>query len=288
MNRTAKRISKRPKRAQDLISAISDNLEKNLTGLEFFKGVLDENSDRLYIDDRGDNLVIRGTLAWYKVPLSDLLCSFSNPFLSEGIGFPEVEIHPLHKWLRRNYGEACIQPTQFHSEIPGTDSIGILALSLLNDSQLFCEKSQESFRRECISLYGFGPSPILDLLIRYIADIGGELNPIKGEILVNGTDGFRWIIGGLNDPDVRSFSISSYVRSGPIRLHTIDTFHSMSACKDLDYQISILARSPKVFITGDDYDLTRSSEIVESVAEVHAPLQRAIDDGSAYCARWID
>ena len=287
MNTTAQRISERPSRTENMLSRISHNLEMNSIGLQFLSGVLEENPDKMYIDHKENHLIVRGTLASYKIPIGDVVDSFANPF-HNGSGFPRVEIHPLHRWFRRNPMRACIQPSDSHCEIPGTDSLGILALSLLNDSTLFMDSSQESFRKECIKLYGYGPSPIFDLLNQYIVNLGGELDSVRGGILVNGTDGFRWVIGGLNDPDVRSFNISSYVRDGPKRLHTADTFHSISQCRDLEYLIKILSRSPKVFITGDDYDLAHSSEIIKSVAEVHAPLRRAIDDGTAFSAEWID
>jgi len=287
MNKTAERISERSSRTENMLSRISDNLEKNVTGLQFLSGVLAENPDRVYMDHREEYLIVRGTLASYKIPMNEMIDSFANPF-HNGSGFPRVELHPLHKWLRRYPMRACIQPSDLHCEIPGTDSLGILSLSLLNDTNLFMDSSQDSFRKECIKLYGFAQSPIFDLLNQYITELGGELDSVSGEIVVNGTDGFRWIIGGLNEPDIRSFCISSYVREGPKRLHTADTFHSMSQCRDLEYLIKILSCSPKVFITGDDYDLAHSSEIIKSVAEVHAPLRRAIDDGTAFSAEWVD
>ena len=287
MNKTAERISERPSRTENMLSRISENLEKNVTGLQFLSGVMAENPDRMYMDHREEYLIVRGTLASYKIPMNEMIDSFANPF-HNGSGFPRVELHPLHKWLRRYPPKACIQPSDSHYEIPGTDSLGILALSLLNDTNLFMDSSQDSFRKECIKLYGFAQSPISELLNQYIANLGGELDSERGVISVNGTDGFRWIIGGLNDPSIRSLNLSSYVRDGPPRLHTADTFHSLSQCRDLEYLIEILSRSPKVFITGDDYDLAHSSEIIKSVAEVHAPLRRGIDDGTAFSADWVD
>ena len=287
MNKTAERISERPSRTENMLSRISENLEKNVTGLQFLSGVMEENPDRMYMDHREEYLIVRGTLASYKIPMNEMIDSFANPF-HNGSGFPRVELHPLHKWLRRYPPKACIQPSDSHYEIPGTDSLGILALSLLNDTNLFMDSSQNSFRYECIELYGFAQSPIFELLNQYIAELGGELDSVSGEILVNGTNGFQWIIGALHEPDVRSVSISSCVREGPKRLHTADTYYPMSKCRDLEYLIEILSRSPKVFITGDDYDFAHASEIIKSVAEVHAPLRRGIDDGTAFSADWVD
>ena len=286
MNKTAERISERPSRTENMLSRISENLEKNVTGLEFLSGVMAENPDRVYMDDREKYLIVRGTLASYKIRMDKMIDSFANPFL-KGRSFPRIQLHPLHKWLRRPM-RACIQPSDSHYEIPGTDSLGILVLSLLNDTNLFMDSSQDSFRYECIELYGFAQSPIFELLNQYIAELGGELDSVSGEILVNGTNGFQWIIGALHEPDVRSVSISSCFREGPKRLHTADTYYPMSKCRDLEYLIEILSRSPKVFITGDDYDLAHSSEIIKSVAEVHAPLRRGIDDGTAFSADWVD
>ena len=52
MNKTAERISERPSRTENMLSRISENLEKNVTGLEFLSGVMAENPDRVYMDDR--------------------------------------------------------------------------------------------------------------------------------------------------------------------------------------------------------------------------------------------
>ena len=145
------------------------------------------------------------------------------------------------------------------------------------------DDSQHSLRGELIKIYGFVKSPISDIIADYIEDLGGEFNLDKGEVTVKGTDGFHWIIGSMNDPSVRSFSISSYIRNGQSRIHTTDTFHAMRRCTDLVYLIRTLSLCPRLMIDDidTDNDLVYSEEIVRSVSLVHAPLKRALKEGRA-------
>ena len=73
MNNTAERISERPSRTENMLSRISENLEKNVTGLEFLSGVMAENPDRVYMDDREKCLIVRGTLASYKIRIDKMI-----------------------------------------------------------------------------------------------------------------------------------------------------------------------------------------------------------------------
>ena len=280
MNKTKREHDDRDKRMRDAMMSLSDSIDKNIIGLTFLREILRDNSDRVYIDEDGE-LVVKGALANYKLPMDEVRQKLENPFVQSG-SFPPTKVHPINQFVD-NPGHACIQPADLHEDIPGTDSLGILILGLLNDEELFMDDSQHSLRHELIKIYGYVKSPISDIIANHINDLGGVFNLAKGEVTVKGTDGFHWIIGSMNDPSVRSFSISSYIRNGQRRIHTTDTFDAMRRCTDLVYLVRTLSLCPRLMIDDDntDNDLVYSEEIVTSVSDVHAPLRRALKEGRA-------
>ena len=281
MNNTEQKYKERGQKMNDAMTRISDSLDKNLIGLEFLRDILSQNEERVYIDDKDGELVVKGSLANYKLPMGDITKMLENPFLQSG-SFPRTKVHPTIRFVDEP-GYACIQPASLHETLPGTDSIGVLVLGLLNDKELFMDDSQDSLRKELIRTYGFCKSPISEIIAEYIEGLGGVFDLEEGEITVRGTDGFHWVIGSMVDPSVESFSISSYVRSGPRRMHTMDTYHDMSRCRNLDYLVRTLSLCPRLMIDdgGTDGDLVYSEKIVRSVALVHAPLRRALKEGNA-------
>jgi hypothetical protein len=193
-------------------------------------------------------------------------------------GLPTVEVHPLGKWVRI-HAPACIQPNG-HSDIPGTDSLGILVAALISDRDLFADPSQGPFRNALIDTYGMIQSPVSDLYADYLEKMyGATIDYDAGEISIKGTHGFTWHLGGMKDPEVRSYSLSSSVRGGPQRRHTEDTFHCMGSCKNLRYLLPTLSKSPRIFLEQEDRDLAESKEIMSSVAKHWAPLRGAIESG---------
>ena len=128
-----------------------------------------------------------------------------------------------------------------------------------------------------LSTYGAIKSPISDTYSVYLNNqFGATIDYDAGEISIKGTHGFTWYLGGLHDPDVGSFSLSSSVR-GARRIHTEDTWHCMTNCKSLSYLLPTLAKAPRIFLEEEDDDLAHSKEIMESVAEHWAPLRKAIE-----------
>ena len=255
----------------------------NLVGLEFLKGIIEDYPDRVYhgVNERPEsNLIIRGDLANYCIPLEPILLAFTNPFtVGMGQPMPPVEVHPLGKWVRRHV-PACIQPRGDHSDIPGTDSLAILVAALISDRDLFVDPNQRPFRKALINTYGMIQSPISELYSAFIGkEYGAIIDYAAGEISVKGTHGFTWHLGGIKNPEVSSFSLSSSIRGGPQRRHTEDTFHCMGNCKDLSYLLPTLAKAPRIFLEEDDDDLAESGEILSSIAEHWAPLRRAIESG---------
>ena len=105
INRTAESKKGRPQRTQNLLDDISETQRLNLVGIEFLRGIIEDYPDRVYhgIKERPEsNLIVRGDLANYCIPLEPILQAFTNPFTA-GMGqtMPPVEVHPLGKWVRR-------------------------------------------------------------------------------------------------------------------------------------------------------------------------------------------
>ena len=287
INRTAESKNGRHQRTQKLLDDIAESQRLNLVGIEFLRGILEDHPDRVYHGDlkRPDsNLIVQGDLANYCIPLERIMQAFTNPFTAAaGHGLPEVEIHPLGKWVR-NHVLACIQPNGSHSDIPGTDSVGILVAALISDRDLFSEPTQAPFRDALMGTYGMIHSPVSDLYADFLEkQYGATIDYDAAEISIKGTHGFTWHLGGINDPEVSSYSLSSSVRGGPQRRHTEDTYHCLTFCKELNYLLPALAKAPRLFLGGEDddivEDLTDSKEIISSVAKHWAPLRRAIESG---------
>ena len=278
-NKTAKSKNGRHQRTQNLLDVIAETQRLNLVGIEFLRGIIEDHSDRVYhgvLERPKSNLIVRGELANYCIPLERIIQAFTNPF--SGHGLPAIEVHPLGKWVRNHY-PACIQPNG-HSDIPGTDSVGILVAALISDRDLFSEPTQAPFRDALMRTYGMIHSPVSDLYADFLnKQYGATIDYAVGEISIKGTNGFTWHLGGINDPEVKSYSLSSSVRGGPQRRHTEDTFHCMGDCRSLRYLLPALSKAPRLFLEQEDYDLAGSSEIMSSVAKHWAPLRRAIESG---------
>ncbi len=285
-NQTADEKLGRTQRTRKFLEALAHTQRINLVGLDFLSGIIADHPDRVYhgVNERPEsNLIICGELANYCLPLEPIYQAFANPFSeNSGYGLPQIEVHPLGKWIR-NPPEACIQPDG-HSQIPGTDSIAILVTALISDRELFCSPSQESFRDALVETYGMIHSPVSELFAKSLNNqYGARVDFTAGQISIKGTHGFTWHLGGIHDPSVKSYTLSSSIRGGPLRIHTEDTFHSMRVCKRLSYLLPTLAQSPRLFLpdndSEEDHDLAKSPEILSSVAKIWTPLQKAIDLG---------
>ena len=71
-NKTAEQNSERQQKFEKLLEDITESQRVNLVGLEFLKGIIEDNSDRVYhgLADRPDsNLIVRGELANYCLSL---------------------------------------------------------------------------------------------------------------------------------------------------------------------------------------------------------------------------
>jgi len=281
-NRTAESKNGRHQRTQKLLDDIAETQRLNLVGIEFLRGIIEDHPDQVHhgvLERPESNLIVYGDLANYCIPLERIIQAFANPFTTDArVGLPPVEVHPLGKWVR-NHAPACIQPNG-HSDIPGTDSLGILVAALISDRDLFAAPSQGPFRDALMRTYGMVQSPVSDLYADLLEkQFGAAIDYDAGEISIKGTHGFTWHLGGLKDPEVISYSLSSSVRGGPQRRHTEDTMYCMHMCKELRYLLPALSNAPQIFLEQEDDDLAESKEIISSVAEYFAPLRRAIESG---------
>lgn len=281
-NQTTELKNGRGQRTQKLLDIIEQTQITNMVGIDFLKGIIEDNPERVFHgeNERPDsNLIVYGDLANYCIPLEPIIRAFVNPFSSRG-NFPMVEVHPLGRWVRHN-SDACIQ-TNGHEEIPGTDSFGILVAALISDRELFQDPSQDSFRNALLRTYGTIHSPVSESYSNFLdKQYGAKIDFDAGVISIEGTHGFTWYLGGIKDPTVRSYSLSSSVRGGPHRKHTDDTFFCLSVCKDLSFLLPCLSKLPRIFLDQDDdhSNLINGREIVSSVAEHWAPLRKAIESG---------
>ena len=247
-NETAESKNGRHQRTQTIFDDIAETQRLNLVGIEFLRGIIEDHSDRVYhgvLERPRSMLIIRGDLANYCIPLEHIIQAFANPFtVGCGQPLPPIEVHPLGKWVRR-HAPACIQPNG-HSDIPGTDSLGILVAALISDRDLFADPSQGPFRNALMGTYGMIHSPVSDLYADFLEkQYGATIDYDAGEISIKGTHGFTWHLGGLKDPEVSSYSLSSSVRGGPQRRHTEDTYHCLTFCKELNYLLPALAKAPR-------------------------------------------
>ncbi len=286
-NTTSNSNSERQQGVQEFLDAVAETQRVNLVGLGFLQGIIDDHPDKVYIEiPKGSVrtcIIILGNLANYRICTELLIMPLSNPFTSS-FGLPPVGVHAHGEYAGRNSSAACIQPDG-HSGIPGTDSIGILIAGLISDRDLFLNPTQGPFRSALLRAYGMINSPVSDIFATYLDDQhGATIEFDEVAISVKGTHGFTWHLGGIDDPDVESLSLSSSIRGGPLRVHTADTYHCMEMCDDLEYLLPVLSKAPRVFLQqGSDadplQDLSRSKQILTSVAKVWAPLSRAIESG---------
>ena len=63
---------------RDAMMNLSDSIDKNIIGLSFLREILRDNSDRVYICHKDDELVVKGTLANYKLSIGKITERLEN------------------------------------------------------------------------------------------------------------------------------------------------------------------------------------------------------------------
>ena len=115
-NSTAESKNGRQQRTKKLLDDIMETQMVNLIGIEFLRGIIEDHSDRVYhgVLERPDsNLIVRGELANYCIPLERIIQSFANPFVDSFAGLPTVEVHPNGPGLGTRYKSIPL-PTAHH------------------------------------------------------------------------------------------------------------------------------------------------------------------------------
>ena len=132
-----------------------------------------------------------------------------------------------------------------------------------------------------LSIYGYTISPITDIFSSFLSEeFNATLNPEKEEITIPGTHGWTWHVSGLTDPELMDFKLSSSIRGGAHRLHSLDTAYSVPYAS-IESLMIILSKAPGFLLTEEGREfLNRESmieggiELKESIAKVWAPYRR--------------
>ena len=266
----------RHSRADSFIGMYNDSINAQLKALELLKKILHDNHEHIRIGRKF--LIIRGKLASYCISVKQLLERFNNVYSNKSrSGFPRIEIHPCYRWTRRP-NKACVQ-VDSPMEIPSIDTLIGFVMGLMNDNVVFGEEEIPQLRNGLIETYGYGPSPISEVLSDYLATNYGAVNDIEnGEIRCKGTDGWTWHLE-YSDPEISEISVYSSVRGGNKRLHVEDTHHLWWGHNSkIEYMLDIFSTAPKSFMDEKKSELGRSEELCISVAARWAPLRRAIEE----------
>ena len=211
------------------------------------------------------------------------MAAFLNPWAHRS-DLPQVEVHPLAGWVR-NHKSACIPPPGA-SEEPGPDTIAAICEALLADRSLFMMETMTTFRNALFRTYGYGISPLTEVLTSFLEGRGAEIDLENGEIVVPGSYSWKWYLQ-FGDPDISGFTLHSSIRDGPRRMHILDTeeipHFSMSPMECINGMMNQLGRAPRSLLDPNDHynDLRNSHEFRVSVAHVWDPLRRRMEEQEA-------
>ncbi len=265
-------VSKFASRNHDFFNAMEYYLRANISGIEFLRGLFEENPKRLSIGKK--YLVVLGNIANYCIDLDALVGSLNNSF-SGHCGLPRTEVHPKGKWIRSPV-TACIQ-SMAENDIPGTDSISCLAMGLLDDVGTYKVENQRDFRRAINSTYGFFTSSASTAIGEWSKEsFDADFDPTRARFTIRGTHGFNWFLD-IDDPQCASMRISSSCRNGRERVHSLDTWDDFGDRRDVERFLAFLSGCPRKLLEEE-----RCSEMQErfrlSVAGYCAPLARKIEE----------
>ncbi len=274
----------RHSRVDSFVGMYQDSINSNLKALELLEKMLHDNHEHIRVGRR--MLIIRGKLASYCISVKQLLERFNNVYSNKSrSGFSRIEIHPRDRWIG-SPKKACVQ-VDSPMQIPSIDTLIGFVMGLMNDNVVFGEEKIPQLRSGLIETYGYGPSPISEVLSDYLATSYGAVNDIEnGEIRVKGTDGWTWHLE-YGDPEISGISLYSSVRGGNKRPHVEDTNHLWWGHKSyIEHILDIFSTAPKSFMDDKKSELGNSEELCISVAERWAPLRRAIEEDGL--EEWVD
>ena len=116
------------KRLNELKQSLDEIVLANGKAIELLIQIISTNPKRMLMGK--ENIVIRGDLATYCVPIEPILNRMKSPFSNSDTGFDTVEVHPKDHFVS-NESRACIQ-VDASEEIPAGDIIASYLLGLSN------------------------------------------------------------------------------------------------------------------------------------------------------------
>ena len=191
------------KRLNELKQSLDQIVLANGKAIELLIQIISTNPKRMLMGK--ENIVIRGDLATYCVPVEPILNRMKSPFSNGDTGFDTVEVHPKDHFVS-NESRACIQ-VDAADEIPSGDVIASYLLGLSNDLATWTKPNMSPLRDALLQTYGLTLSPLTEPLVQYLQDTHGATMDIKkGYLDLTGTNGFIWRIG-FGNPLVYGFSL---------------------------------------------------------------------------------
>jgi hypothetical protein len=265
-------------RTEDFLTDLRDTSDLHTIAINCLGSVFERNPDRLRIGHH--NIIIIGDLALYAIPIKPIMAAFLNPWANRS-DLPMVEVHPLAGWVRK-HRTACIQPPGA-SEEPGPDTIAAICEALLADSSLFMMDSMTTFRHALFLTYGYGISPLTNVLTEFLKQHGAEIDLEYGEIVIPGSYSWKWYLK-FGDPEIPGFILQSSIRDGPRRTHVSATQESsefsLSPMECISQVIGQLRRAPRSLLNPNSTygDIGHSFAFRLSVARVWNPLRRRMEE----------
>ncbi len=191
----------------DRLSELNQSLNKviaaNTRAVELLIDIISSNPERMLMGK--ENIVIRGDLATYCVPIEPILNRLKSPFSNSETGFDTVEVHPKDHFVRQEV-RACIQ-VDAEEHIPSGDVIASYLLGLSNDMATWTKPNMRPLRDALLQTYGLTTSPLTKPLVKYLKQQhNAEMDVESGCLIMPGTNGFTWRIGFAN-PLVYGFTI---------------------------------------------------------------------------------
>ena len=154
-------------RLSELNKSLNEVIAANSRAVELLVDIISSNPKRMLLGK--ENIVIRGDLATYCVPIEPILNRLKSPFSNSETGFDTVEVHPKDHFVRQE-ARACIQ-VDAEEHIPSGDVIASYLLGLSNDMATWTKPNMRPLRDALLQTYGLTTSPISKPLIESATQI---------------------------------------------------------------------------------------------------------------------
>ena len=190
-------------RLSELNKSLNEVIAANARAVELLVEIISSNPRRMLMGK--ENIIIRGDLATYCIPIEPILNRLKSPFSNSETGFDTVEVHPKDHFVRQE-ARACIQ-VDAEEHIPSGDVIASYLLGLSNDMVTWTKPNMRPLRDALLQTYGLTTSPLTKPLVQYLKQQHNAIMDVEsGYLTLPGTNGFTWRIGFAN-PLVYGFTI---------------------------------------------------------------------------------